>query len=90
MEINKLRIDEKIFEFEISGEDHNYLNLLRVFLKDVDSVEIAAYRSLMHSVPVFYVRTDGSFNPIDAVRYANDQIVTTCDELNKQLPEVKK
>jgi len=85
MEINKLRKTETIFEFEISGEDHNYLNLLRVFLKDVDSVEIAAYRSLMHSIPVFYVRTDGTLDPVEAIRMANDNIITTCEDLDKQI-----
>lgn len=85
MEINKLRKTKKIFEFEISGEDHNYLNLLRVFLKHVSTVEIAAYRSLMHSVPVFYVRTNGEMDPVDAVRSANDSIISTCDDLDNQI-----
>ena len=85
MEINKLRKTDKIFEFEISGEDHNYLNLLRVFLKDVNSVEIAAYRSVMHSVPVFYVRTDGEVDPVEAIRIANEQIISTCADLDNQI-----
>ncbi|MFW9990618.1 MAG: RpoL/Rpb11 RNA polymerase subunit family protein [Candidatus Odinarchaeota archaeon] len=90
MEINKLRKNDRIFEFEISGEDHNYLNLLRVFLRAVESVEIAAYRSVMHSVPVFYVRTNGSSDPIDVVREANNNIVAICEELESQLSDASK
>ena len=85
MEINNLRKTESVFEFEIDGEDHNYLNLLRVFLKDVNAVEITAYRALTHSTPVFYVRTDTTLDPVEAVRLANEQIVATCGELEKQL-----
>ena len=79
-----LRREASILEFEIEGEDHSFLNLLRESLKDQEGVLFAAYR-LPHPLlenPIFYLRT-ADFDPIEGLEQASDSIVHMCDELTE-------
>ena len=79
-----VRKEESLLEFEVAGENHTFLNLLRESLKDQDGVLFAAYRfphPLLEN-PIFYLRTKG-INPIDALAVAAQTINSQCDELTK-------
>ncbi len=87
MELKRLREEENVVEFEISGETHTFLNLLREALKDIDSVLFAAYK-IRHPVlmdPMFVVRTDGGYNPVDAVEEAAQAIANWSDDMLKEI-----
>ncbi len=79
-----VRKEESLLEFEVAGENHTFLNLLREALKDQDGVLFAAYRfphPLLEN-PIFYLRTEG-INPIEALAIAAETINKQCDELTK-------
>lgn len=82
MQAKIIRQEEALLEFEVIGESHTFLNLLRESLKDQEGVLFAAYRfphPLLEN-PIFYLRTEG-INPIAALQNAADSISKTCDEL---------
>ncbi|MFX0050545.1 MAG: RpoL/Rpb11 RNA polymerase subunit family protein [Candidatus Hermodarchaeota archaeon] len=69
-------------EFEVIGENHTFLSMLREVLKDQSGVLFAAYRSphpLLEN-PIFYLRTSG-IDPVDALQKAADTIIQKCDDL---------
>ncbi len=83
-----VRKEESLLEFEVAGENHTFLNLLRESLTDQKGVLFAAYRfphPLLEN-PIFYLRTAG-INPIDALATAAESINKQCDELTKQISE---
>ena len=87
MELKRIREEENMVEFEISGETHNFLNLLRGALKDIESVLFAAYK-IRHPVlrdPMFVVRTDGDLNPVNAVEQAAQAIANWSNELVNEI-----
>ena len=82
MQAKIIRQEEALLEFEVIGENHTFLNLLRESLKDQEGVLFAAYRfphPLLEN-PIFYLRTEG-IEPITALQKAADSISTICDEL---------
>lgn len=83
-----VRKEESLLEFEIIGEDHTFLSMLREALKDQSGVLFAAYRSphpLLEN-PIFYLRTAG-VDPVEALQNAADAIIQGCDDLNNILKE---
>jgi DNA-directed RNA polymerase subunit L len=77
-----VRKEESLLEFEVAGESHTFLNLLREALKHQDGVLFAAYRfphPLLEN-PIFYLRTEG-INPIEALAIAANTINNQCNEL---------
>ena len=92
MEVKIVRQEEALLEFEVLGENHTFLNLLRETLKDQKGVLFAAYRfphPLLEN-PIFYIRTKG-INPIKALQNAADSISKICEELtdvlNAKIPD---
>ena len=85
MNLEKIRFKENVLEFNIDGEDHTLLNLLREQLSELTQVQFAAYKFLQHERPKFYVRTEPNENPIDVIALASDKIIENCDSLLKQL-----
>jgi len=84
MQTKIIRRDTSLLEFEIEGEGHSFLNLLRESLKDQEGVLFAAYR-LPHPLlenPIFYLRT-ADHDPIEALGQASDSIAQMCDELTR-------
>lgn len=82
MDAKIIRREESLLEFEIAGENHTFLNLLREALKDQEGVLFAAYRfphPLLEN-PIFYLRTS-DINPIEALTNAADAISEKCDSL---------
>ena len=88
MNLEKIRFKENVLEFNIDGEDHTLLNLLREQLSELTQVQFAAYKFLQHERPKFYVRTEPNENPIDVIALASDKIIENCDSLLKQLKKV--
>ena len=85
MKIKILRKNENELEMEIEGEGHTFCNLLRKTLYQDKSVKFAAYRiihPLINKV-IFYVKTDGSKGPIQALIDAANRIIKDCDELEQ-------
>ena len=84
MQAKVIRQEETLLEFEVIGEDHTFLNLLREALKDQKGVLFAAYRfphPLLEN-PHFYLRTEG-IDPITALQNAADSISKICNDLTK-------
>ena len=82
MDAKIIRREESLLEFEVIGENHTFLNLLREALKDQEGVLFAAYRfphPLLEN-PIFYLRTSDT-DPIEALSKASDAITEKCDDL---------
>ncbi|MHA1941082.1 MAG: RpoL/Rpb11 RNA polymerase subunit family protein [Candidatus Hodarchaeales archaeon] len=82
MDAKIIRREESLLEFEVGGENHTFLNLLREALKDQEGVLFAAYRfphPLLEN-PIFYLRTSG-IDPIEALSKAADAISEKIDTL---------
>lgn len=82
MQAKVVRKEESLLEFEVAGENHTFLNLLREALKGQDGVLFAAYRfphPLLEN-PIFYLRT-ADINPVEALATAVETINSQCDEL---------
>ena len=88
MDLEKIRFVENVLEFNIDGEDHTLLNLLREQLSELQQVQFAAYKLLQHERPKFYVRTEPEENPIDVIAMASDNIISNCDNLLSQLKKI--
>lgn len=81
-QIRITRKEESLLEFEVIGEDHTFLGMLREALKDQPGVLFAAYR-FPHPIlenPIFYLQTS-SKDPVEALQQAVDAIISKCDEL---------
>ena len=88
MELEKKRIEDNVLEFNILGEDHTLLNLLREQLSELPEVQFAAYKFVPNEKPVFYVRTEPDENPIDIVALASKNIIKQCENLKKQVKKL--
>ena len=72
-------------ELEIEGEGHTFCNVLRKTLYEDPAVEFAGY-SIDHplvGVPRFYVRTDGSESPEEALIKAARRIAERAREFRE-------
>lgn len=81
-QVRIIRKEESLLEFEVIGEDHTFLSMLREALKDQPGVLFAAYR-FPHPIlenPIFYLQTS-SIDPIKALQQASDAIINKCDDL---------
>lgn len=84
MQTKILRKEENLLEFEVIGENHTFLSMLRDALKDQPGVLFAAYR-IPHPIlenPTFYLQTADT-DPVVALQNAADAIVQKCDDLLK-------
>ncbi|MFW9780491.1 MAG: DNA-directed RNA polymerase subunit L [Candidatus Heimdallarchaeota archaeon] len=84
MQTKILRKEESLLEFEVIGENHTFLSMLRESLKDQPGVLFAAYR-IPHPIlenPIFYLQTAGT-DPVVALQNAADAIVMKCNDLLK-------
>ena len=88
MNLEKVRFEDNVLEFNIDGEDHTLMNLLREQLSELPEVQFAAYKLLPHYRPIFYVRTQPNENPIDIVSVASNNIITHCKNLIKQVNKI--
>jgi len=71
-----------LLEFEVIGENHTFLSMLREALKDQPGVLFAAYR-IPHPIlenPIFYLQTTET-DPLVALQNAADAIIQKCDDL---------
>ena len=83
-----VRRESALLEFEIIGEDHTFLSMLREALKDQPGVLFAAYR-IPHPLlenPIFYLRTSG-IDPVEALVEAAEAIIRTCDSLTESFKQ---
>ncbi|MFX0207930.1 MAG: DNA-directed RNA polymerase subunit L [Candidatus Hodarchaeota archaeon] len=81
-QVKIIRKEESLIEFEVIGEDHTFLSMLRETLKDQPGVLFAAFRfphPLLEN-PIFYLQTS-SIDPVKALQQAADTIVHKCDDL---------
>jgi DNA-directed RNA polymerase subunit L len=87
-QVRIIRKEEALLEFEVIGEDHTFLSMLREALKDQPGVLFAAYR-LPHPIlenPIFYLQTS-SIDPVEALQQAADAIISKCDDLTNILQQ---
>ena len=89
LNLEKIRFIENVLEFNIDGEDHTLLNLLREQLSELPQVQFAAYKYLPNNRPKFFVRTEPNENPIDIVNLASQNIIEHCDKLIKQIKKIQ-
>jgi DNA-directed RNA polymerase subunit L len=85
MELEKIRFENNVLEFNVEGEDHTYLNLLREQLSQMPEVQFAAYKFLQHERPKFYCRTQLEENPVEILSIASKKIVEQCNDLLNQI-----
>ena len=81
MNIKLLNKEENSIEIIIEGEGHTLSNLLRNVLFEDESVEFAGY-SIDHPIdtpPKFYIRTNGTKSPIQALIDASEKIANIID-----------
>lgn len=81
-QVRLIRKEESLLEFEVIGEDHTFLSMLREALKDQPGVLFAAFR-FPHPIlenPIFYLQTS-SIDPVEALQQAADSIINKCDDL---------
>ena len=88
MNLEKIRFIGNVLEFNIDGEDHTLLNLLREQLSELTQVQFAAYKYLQYERPKFFVRTEPNENHIDVIAHASDKIIENCDSLLKQIKKI--
>ena len=88
MILEKIRFIENVLEFNIDGEDHTLLNLLREQLSELQQVQFAAYKFLQHERPKFFVRTEPNENPVDVIALASENIIKNCENLIKQVNKI--
>ncbi len=86
MEVKVIELTEEYARLLIKGEDHTYLNLLQYELVNDDSVLLAKYNVLhpLKDEAEFMIRTSGK-NPIDALKEANERIISKVDAVLSQL-----
>jgi DNA-directed RNA polymerase subunit L len=90
MELEKLRATENVLEFNIAGENHTFLNVLRQILsEEMSEVQFAAYKTIQYENPKFYVRVEPKENPIDIISTASKRISEMCNELITQIEKLK-
>lgn len=89
MEIEILHEDEKEMEIVIGGENHTFSNLLNNYLQEMEEVTFSAYKiphPLLDSTrPVLKVQTNGSISAREAIKRANERIISQVDELESLL-----
>ena len=86
MEIKIVDIGEDYVKLIVRGEDHTFLNLLQHYLLEDEHVVIAKY-NIPHPLigePELFVKTNGK-NPLEAIKEANEKIISACNELLDQL-----
>ncbi len=85
MEIKILEETKKKIEFEIPGETHTLLNILREELWNDEHVKVAAYRVIhpLLKTPKMTVETDGKETPREALKEAAKRVL----KLNKKFAE---
>ncbi len=86
MEVKVIELADDYAKILIKGEDHTYLNLLQHELVNDDSVLLAKYNVIhpLKDEAEFMIRTSGK-NPIDALKEANERIVSKVEEVLSQL-----
>lgn len=84
MDLKLIRKEEGILEFEMIGEDHTFLGILREALNNQDEVVFAAYRSPhpILSNPIFHLKTSEA-SSIEAVENAGKYIIDLCNDFEK-------
>jgi DNA-directed RNA polymerase subunit L len=86
MEIKIVELDENYAKLKIKGEDHTFLNLLQHYLLENEHVLFAKYdipHPLIQEAELI-VRTDG-MNPMEALRTANEMIISECDSILEEI-----
>ena len=92
MELEKVRATENVLEFNVIGETHTFLNILRQILSDeIEEVQFAAYKSVQYEKPKFYIRVDpeAQTDPYTVLKQASKKIIDYCDELIEQVDKLK-
>ncbi len=86
MKIRVIKRGKNDIELEIEGEGHTFCNILRKTLFEDESVEYAGY-TIDHplvGIPRFYVRTNGSETPEEALIKAASKIIRVSDEFKEE------
>ena len=86
MEIKIIEFSDDYAKLLVKGEDHTLLNLLQYELVNDESVLVAKYNfpHPLKNEAELMIRTTGK-NPIQAIREANERIMSKVDELLSQL-----
>jgi len=89
MEIETILEEGDELEVRIHGENHTYMNLLRSYLQNDQDVVFVAYKiphPLLDSTrPLLKVHTNGKKTPWQALKDANNAIISKVDEFRKAL-----
>ena len=89
MKIRVLKRTDRELEFELVGEGHTFCNVLRKTLYEDKAVDFAAY-TIDHpliGIPRFYVRTDGSETPEEALLKAAQKIAERAREFREKFKQ---
>ncbi len=90
MGIIKLRrVDERVLEIELEGEDHTIANLIAKYAVRQAHVKYAAY-NIPHplvSNPIVVITTDGERKPIEVLEAVLKDILKDVDKLARTVKE---
>ena len=88
MELKLIRKEEGILEFEMTGEDHTFLGILREALNHQSEVVFAAYRNPhpILSNPIFYLKTIEA-SSTEVIESAGEYIIDLCNNLETLVEE---
>jgi len=92
LEINLIKKTDKELRFEVKGESSTLLNLLQKNLLEDEDVEIAGWTTPHRLIgsPIFYVKTKGNKNPVEAIIKASKMIEENVEEFKKRLEKAFK
>ncbi len=78
---------ENLIEIDIEGEDHTIGNMLARELLETPGVQEAYYRieHPLKNIVTIFVRTDGSLDPLDALKKAIATLRTKIAEVSEAL-----
>jgi len=86
MHLKILELEKNKVRMVLVEEKHTFMNLLAEEILNDSAVNVARYLiEYQFSDPELLVTTDGSKDPITAIREACDRISRSCDELITQV-----
>ncbi|MEM2093788.1 MAG: DNA-directed RNA polymerase subunit L [Candidatus Bathyarchaeia archaeon] len=92
MKINILECKKNELEIELAGEGHTFCNAVQSALLKDETVEFSGY-NIQHpltSQPVFFIRTKGERNPLEALIDAGRKLKQELCEIEESFKEAWK
>jgi DNA-directed RNA polymerase subunit L len=91
IKVLNMKKENNSLEIEIEGEDHTLCNALRNILLEDESVEFVSYKidHPTHANPIFFVKTDATKTPTEALIEASERLSALCNEVLLKFQEAQ-